>query len=648
MALNEHDIHVWVYSPKDKKLAVSAAAVGVLAKILANISAPMHAARPTNPARWNQRAMGRDKQAWEKLILSNFAEASTAEPLKAWSQFLGAALETVPDAVAPRALTQYFAELNRGQKGGKQAAVEESSRIVAGAMDDYASIVETCAARRVANLCDATGALVGSLRGARTGLDAVAECDCCGTAVSAGWILPLDPDPTRAHTQQQSGAEKGSPATAEVAREGEESVYAAVREARTEMCARLEEQLSEDWRKFDAPDENGERLSPPVPQWLGEAVQQAMKTHPIRACFKCAIPTIKAMATCTEETAVWREICALAQGRPTKLLRLPARKWGEQLDPFQLKGLNAHVGRGVIHDDKKGSIVLIGRKNPEEEPTVYVRFRATDGAATTATKLTTEEAKAAMALFDTDLRDKRRKTHGEGRQAPEVDKTDIARHILDEQPGQLIFGWGSEGQALTVELDSIFDSLPTIHNWTMSEAGRVMHSSMPHSSLTAPQKALFRKAREAYEFDFIRNFIESAQKPGEQHVVTKLERNKDASTTTATTFTLANLGGEALEAGPPPCEEWTLSYGQAEEGTVTRKKAQNHQNPPRYEEMVRLELWTNSMATNSSHDRYHSARPQTPLLPILIRARPGQRLTTPLTRDEKEQVETARAAAPQL
>ena len=101
-----------------------------------------------------------------------------------------------------------------------------------------------------------------------------------------------------------------------------------------------------------------------------------------------------------------------------------------------------------------------------------------------------------------------------------------------------------------------------------------------------------------------------------------------------------------MEAGPPPCEEWTLSYGQAEEGTVTRKKAQNHQNPPRYEEMVRLELWTNSMATNSSHDRYHSARPQTPLLPILIRARPGQRLTTPLTRDEKEQVETARAAAP--
>jgi hypothetical protein len=182
----------------------------------------------------------------------------------------------------------------------------------------------------------------------------------------------------------------------------------------------------------------------------------------------------------------------------------------------------------------------------------------------------------------------------------------------------------------------------------MSEAGTVMHSSMPRSSLTAPQNVLFRKAREAYEFDFIRNFIESAQKPGEQHVVTKLERNKDASTTTATTFTLANLGGEALEAGPPPCEEWTLSYGQAEEGTVTRKKAQNHQNPPRYEEMVRLELWTNSMATNSSHDRYHSARPQTPLLPILIRARPGQRLTTPLTRDEKEQVETARAAAPQL
>ena len=106
---------------------------------------------------------------------------------------------------------------------------------------------------------------MGSLRGARTGLDAVAECDCCGTAVSAGWILPLDPDPTRAHTQQQSGAEKGSSAMAEVAREGEESVYAAVREARTEMCARLEEQLSEDWRKFDAPDENGERLSPPVP-----------------------------------------------------------------------------------------------------------------------------------------------------------------------------------------------------------------------------------------------------------------------------------------------------------------------------------------------------------------------------------------------
>ena len=44
-----------------------------------------------------------------------------------------------------------------------------------------------------------------------------------------------------------------------------------------------------------------------------------------------------------------------------------------------------------------------------QEPTVYVRFRATDGAATTATKLTAEEAKAAMALFDTDLRDKRRK-----------------------------------------------------------------------------------------------------------------------------------------------------------------------------------------------------------------------------------------------
>ena len=79
------------------------------------------------------------------------------------------------------------------------------------------------------------------------------------------------------------------------------------------------------------------------------------------------------------------------------------------------------MGRGVIHGDKKGSIVLIGRKNPGEEPTVYVRFRATDGAATTATKLTTEEAKAAMALFDKDLRDKRRKTHGEGRQAPEVD-----------------------------------------------------------------------------------------------------------------------------------------------------------------------------------------------------------------------------------
>ena len=184
------------------------------------------------------------------------------------------------------------------------------------------------------------------------------------------------------------------------------------------MCARLEEQLSEDWRKFDAPVENGERLSPPVPQWLGEAVQQAMKTHTIRACFKCAIPTIKAMATGTEETAVWREICALAQGRPTKLLRLPARKWGEQLDPFQLKELNAHMGRGVIHDDKKGSIVLIGRKNPEEGPIVYVRLRAADGAATTATEMTTEEAKAAMALFDTDLRDKRRKTHGEGRRRP--------------------------------------------------------------------------------------------------------------------------------------------------------------------------------------------------------------------------------------
>ena len=191
-------------------------------------------------------AMGRGKQASEKLILSNLAEASTAEPLKAWSQFLGAALGTVPDAVAPRALTQYFAELNRRQKGGKQAAEEESSRIVAGAMDDYAAIVETCAARRVANLCDAMGALVGSLRGARTGLDAVAPCDCCGTVVSAGWVLPPDPDPARVPTQRQSGAEKGAPATTEVARDGEELVSATVKEARTEMCARLEEQLSED------------------------------------------------------------------------------------------------------------------------------------------------------------------------------------------------------------------------------------------------------------------------------------------------------------------------------------------------------------------------------------------------------------------
>ena len=118
------------------------------------------------------------------------------------------------------------------------------------------------------------------------------------------------------------------------------------------MCKRLEEQLSEGWRKSDAPDETGE---PPAPRWLGEAIQQAMITHPIRACFKCAIPTIKAMAIGTEETAVWMEICALAQGRPTKLPRLPARKWGEQLGPFQLKGPNEHVGRGVIHDDKKGS-----------------------------------------------------------------------------------------------------------------------------------------------------------------------------------------------------------------------------------------------------------------------------------------------------
>ena len=84
---------------------------------------------------------------------------------------------------------------------------------------------------------------------------------------------------------------------------------------------------------------------------------------------------------------MWREICALAQGHPTKLPRLPARKWGEQLGPFQLKGLNAHVGRGVIHDDEKES------KNPEEEPTVYVRFRATDSAATTATILTTTQQK---------------------------------------------------------------------------------------------------------------------------------------------------------------------------------------------------------------------------------------------------------------
>ena len=75
-----------------------------------------------------------------------------------------------------------------------------------------------------------------------------------------------------------------------------------------------------------------------------------------------------------------------------------------------------------------------------------------------------------MALFDKDLRDKRRKTHGEGRQAPEVDKTDIARHILDEQPGQLIFGWGSEGRALTVELGTIFGSLPTIHGGEVESA----------------------------------------------------------------------------------------------------------------------------------------------------------------------------------
>ena len=173
-----------------------------------------------------------------------------------------------------------------------------------------------------------------------------------------------------------------------------------------------------------------------------------------------------------------------------------------------------------------------------------------------------------------------------------------------------------------------------------------MPSSMSRSSLTAPQKALFRTAREGYEFDFIRNGIESAQTAGEQHVVTKLERNKDASTTTATTFALANLGGEALEAGPAPCEEWTLSYDQAEKGTVTRKEAPSHSHPPRYEEVLRLELWTSSKAANLSHDRYHSARPQTPLLPILIRARPGQRLTTPLARDEKEQVDTAREAAP--
>ena len=159
-------------------------------------------------------AMGRGKQASEKLILSNLAEASTAEPLKAWSQFLGAALETVPDAFAPRALTQYFAELNRGQRSGKQVVEEVISRVVAGAMNDYASFVETCAARRVANLCDAMGALVGFLRGARTGLGAIAECDCCGTAVSARWVLPLDPDPAWAHTQKQSGAEKRAPETA--------------------------------------------------------------------------------------------------------------------------------------------------------------------------------------------------------------------------------------------------------------------------------------------------------------------------------------------------------------------------------------------------------------------------------------------------
>ena len=64
-------------------------------------------------------------------------------------------------------------------------------------------------------------------------------------------------------------------------------------------------------------------------------------------------------------------------------------------------------------------------------------------------------------------------------------------------------------------------------------------------------------------------------------------------------------------------------------------------------EALQLELWTRrSISAKLPRDRYHPARPHIPPLPIHVQARPGQRLTAPLIRDEKEQVDTARAAKP--